>query len=582
GELRADGSILYSLKDVEIADKNSSGAPLGYGGVSFVFPTGLTADWSGWPAGWTANATPGSGELSLSLNSGSVSAAALAGYLEDFLRFTAATPSDYPPDGAVISAMLQAVQAAAGESTLLIGDSIHYYEYVPGNISWMAAYNAAKNRFKTSIDGTTQLQGYLVTVTSQEENRFLYASINKQRGWMGGTRMVLKSGNAKINDPNSLSTIIGDYNTGTTDWYWACGPEAGTVFFSGGLQYGASKNAQTAANAKSVPGVYQAFHNADSVAFDGSQIPPDQLAGGATRSWEPNNSSGEYCLHFAASLDLWNDYSYNATIAGYYIEWDEPLQTSEMFGASIPQPIEVELLDEYSGAIAVPGLTAGLYLNGIIGDSFNLNIGAAPQTITSPFYGRLASAVVSGESGTAYAGAALTGQYSARKQKLTIVYRGLHYTVHYVKANGEAEDIPGRGVAYGESGLLPPELAWAGHGFLGWKVTLGGKSGVPYPVNGGHAYSDLALDEFTEEITLTAQWRSDSRPPPQPDETRPPQPSQATATPRPSAAPTSRPDLAVPKTGDGAGAAPWFALLLLGLLGASFGVWRLRATGFIK
>lgn len=82
----------------------------------------------------------------------------------------------------------------------------HYYEFVPSvSISWTDANAAAnaKNYFG--------LQGYLATLTSQEESDFSGSQATGV-GWIGA----------------SDATTEGD-------WQWVTGPEAGTSFWSGGV-----------------------------------------------------------------------------------------------------------------------------------------------------------------------------------------------------------------------------------------------------------------------------------------------------------------------------------------------------------
>ena len=82
----------------------------------------------------------------------------------------------------------------------------HYYEFVsdPG-ISWTDAEIAASNR---SYFG---LQGYLVTLTSQQEADFS-GSQAQGVGWIGATDDAVEG-----------------------EWRWVTGPEAGTQFWNGGV-----------------------------------------------------------------------------------------------------------------------------------------------------------------------------------------------------------------------------------------------------------------------------------------------------------------------------------------------------------
>ncbi|WP_299556244.1 T9SS type B sorting domain-containing protein [Seonamhaeicola sp.] len=82
----------------------------------------------------------------------------------------------------------------------------HYYEYVPSvGITWTAAKAAAEARTYFG------LQGYLATVTSPEEAQLTGEQV-AGTGWIGG----------------SDATTEGV-------WEWVTGPEAGTVFWNGGI-----------------------------------------------------------------------------------------------------------------------------------------------------------------------------------------------------------------------------------------------------------------------------------------------------------------------------------------------------------
>lgn len=81
----------------------------------------------------------------------------------------------------------------------------HYYEFVPAvGISWSAA-NAGANS-KTYFG----LQGYLVTLSSQEEADFAGAQAGGF-GWIGATDAAVEG-----------------------QWRWVTGPESGTLFWQGG------------------------------------------------------------------------------------------------------------------------------------------------------------------------------------------------------------------------------------------------------------------------------------------------------------------------------------------------------------
>ena len=84
----------------------------------------------------------------------------------------------------------------------------HIYEVITTNVTWEEARAAAANK---SIDG---FQGYLVTVTSAEEQAFINSiidSIDSHAGYWFGASDATAEG----------------------DWRWVNGPEVGTQFWSG-------------------------------------------------------------------------------------------------------------------------------------------------------------------------------------------------------------------------------------------------------------------------------------------------------------------------------------------------------------
>lgn len=114
----------------------------------------------------------------------------------------------------------------------------HYYMYVPTKLSWSSAYNAAKTY---KFNG---MQGYLATLTSGDEYRALNSKVRATGGWIGGTLIVYNDGKeTKINDESSLTQTTEEFTYPATstsynntrgnairDYYWACGPEAGSSF----------------------------------------------------------------------------------------------------------------------------------------------------------------------------------------------------------------------------------------------------------------------------------------------------------------------------------------------------------------
>ncbi|AKL96977.1 surface protein [Clostridium aceticum] len=193
-------------------------------------------------------------------------------------------------------------------------DTGHYYEYVKftgepkdPDWSWIKAYNEAQS--KTFLGQS----GYLATVTSEEENNFLYTISNGSTGWFGGTRARLDN----INTPNA-AIISGRYDS-KNFWYWASGPEYDAVQGPrGSVFYDKVRRNDTLSNAE--------------IVYDYSPWSNN----------EPNNSANNLVYGYEAFLatvdgsSLWNDtpnfYTHHQNRAdmnlqyrarGYFVEYGD-------------------------------------------------------------------------------------------------------------------------------------------------------------------------------------------------------------------------------------------------------------------
>jgi hypothetical protein len=104
----------------------------------------------------------------------------------------------------------------------------HYYQYVKSTTSsWISSYNSAK---EMTYMGRA---GYLATIMSQEEDEFVNSLSGGSTGWLGGTLLenTGTTGNVLFYDGFNTSTIV------STGWYWACGPEKGTIFYNNNSLY---------------------------------------------------------------------------------------------------------------------------------------------------------------------------------------------------------------------------------------------------------------------------------------------------------------------------------------------------------
>lgn len=205
----------------------------------------------------------------------------------------------------------------------------HYYVFVPNAIPWEDAYNEAK---KLNYRG---LSGYLATINSSSEHDFIFNSIAKEPGLLGGTRLVHMNGRKILDDasiPNThFSKDVTTLNPDQKDWkdinqwYWAAGPEAGTVFYN-------TKKSDPVNGL--VKGVYSNFN-----------------------AGEPNNGHGvENILQFAQNgTKFWNDLPDSlgqwSSNHGYYVEFSQYGNQKEIDNSKsdhvepLPANIKVQYVD---------------------------------------------------------------------------------------------------------------------------------------------------------------------------------------------------------------------------------------------
>lgn len=191
--------------------------------------------------------------------------------------------------------------SVANAAPILFGDNGHYYEYVSTGRNWFNARDEAETRTFLGMSG------YLATITSEAENDFLRDTFGEV-AWLGAT----------------------DIDTEGT-WVWETGPEAGTVFWTGGA--------------------------------GGSPV------GGAFVNWEigePNNQHGdEDALHTwgrlsgdGSSVGRWNDTTPYDT-PGYYVEYSSdasivPLPTAVW--SALPLLVAIGLVRYIKGRRAAVGV----------------------------------------------------------------------------------------------------------------------------------------------------------------------------------------------------------------------------------
>jgi len=181
-----------------------------------------------------------------------------------------------------------------------------YYGYVAAAvpIDWFSSYCMAKTM---TYKGT---KGYLLTIESQGEHNLVYNLNDNAYGWCGASRMVTAA-NAGLN-PDTAAADNGVFSTSYTDtttysnWYWVCGPNAGTKFYNG---------AAYSANGP-VSGVYSNWKPFT------TEDPYN----------EPNNygTNEGYMIYGFGADGTWNDYPYNhSATRGFYVEFSPNQETRD-------------------------------------------------------------------------------------------------------------------------------------------------------------------------------------------------------------------------------------------------------------
>ncbi|MCM3714708.1 S-layer homology domain-containing protein [Alkalihalobacillus oceani] len=274
-------------------------------------------------------------EVSLNIETGTLEAVtvsidnAQAGDTLDFDDSSSLFTGHYDPSSAILTitgngatvptaeqfeAALQSVTFStdsehAGERTITFGlgsalpfsENGHFYEFVDNgsSLTWYQARDAA------SESDYFGLQGYLVTITDEDENEFIKGK-TQGLGWIGAK------------DISRGDDAVAEAERG--DWRWVTGPEGeaddgkGTPFYLG---YDGE------AEAGPVPGAYNNW-----------------------ATGEPNDSSGrEYVAHIygpgTTNHGYWNDFPIDNSVTGYIVEYggadDDPVVT-----LSATKTIEVE------------------------------------------------------------------------------------------------------------------------------------------------------------------------------------------------------------------------------------------------
>ncbi|GHU81921.1 hypothetical protein FACS189415_1310 [Bacteroidia bacterium] len=464
--------VKYGLASVVVKGTDGSGNPTTVASLTITHPVELQLVAST-PAGWTATAYAGGTSTTYIITNPTINGTRdmVQAFLET-VTFGLTAAGVFPPDNAEIH-----VEMMAEEMVTWTDDNglHHYYEFVPSTlIHWDQAYNAAKTR---SYNG---LQGYLATISSKNEQDLVYVSVSKQQGWLGGTRARLDAAGTKINNENTVPATLTTDATIANSWYWACGPEAGTVFYNGATMNGSGR----------ITGVYQNWANSTN---------------GNPGNVEPNNMGGaEAYLQFAlGNSPYWNDLAIDSAIravAGYYVEYggnlNETFTPSSAFAArEIPARVIASYTNTYNGSSL---RTNDVYL-GAIGDSYD-NIGDFNGVSIPPGYQYI---------GTGNGSAATQGNFSAVTLYVKHQYAPINYTIDYNLNDGS--NHTGNPTGYTTPVLNTAAITLQaptkpGFAFTGW--TGGGGAGHPVDIQTETKQPTFGgpNTNITGNLLFTANW----------------------------------------------------------------------------
>ncbi|MDD8049336.1 MAG: hypothetical protein PHH04_07040 [Thomasclavelia sp.] len=175
----------------------------------------------------------------------------------------------------------------------------HLYKYINAKVSWETAYGKAK---ETLVWGN---KGYLATVTSDSEQSFM-SGVTSSGFFIGGSR---RSSTYDADAYRITATL-------SNDWRWVCGPEAGTLLYSGNPSAGHiwTSSQGTGYNYRYnnwyANGYNQSDANyADSMRFAGTT--EANTYSGGKRNWDD-----------VYNTFMWIDSS-NPRCTGYMVEWSD-------------------------------------------------------------------------------------------------------------------------------------------------------------------------------------------------------------------------------------------------------------------
>lgn len=191
-------------------------------------------------------------------------------------------------------------------------------------VTWANAYDSAK---QMEFNG---LKGYLIAITSDAENKFVYDQVFKKErdeegkgpddfgSWIGGTRCLPQEGydaetwvqGEQTDEKGKTSKMFNDY------WVWACGPEAGHVFYTQSIY---RDDDLSELKTHRAPGMYSSWSNPVDCSLNG-------IARAYNDDYEPNNKNSENHIPYKKTYEeaMKKQEEYYAQYTGRYV-WNDAI-----------------------------------------------------------------------------------------------------------------------------------------------------------------------------------------------------------------------------------------------------------------
>ncbi len=190
---------------------------------------------------------------------------------------------------------------------------------------WKDAYNNSYN----ALLGETH--GYLCTVTTKEEDRFIWANWNdngKSRpGWIGAARVTAKkssmynTGSGTFDSDSLEWNDLPDFDTEevtNNKWYWLSGPEAGEDFGyqDDSLGWSGGTNPSDEGHFVTKAGYYSNWNTQT------DNVSPKEPNGGFNTEFENLNAKEGYAYFGETAGGNWND-NFENNWRNYYVEFGD-------------------------------------------------------------------------------------------------------------------------------------------------------------------------------------------------------------------------------------------------------------------